>query len=72
MDAHRSGVDREAGSGPRRLTAKARAALAALAAAARQLGPASRRRLIEHIETEITHEEETAADRRRPPRGDQA
>jgi hypothetical protein len=70
MDPHGDRVDREAGGGPRRLTAAARAALAALVDAARRLGPASQERLGDHIEQESEHEQGTEADRHGPPRGD--
>lgn len=69
MEPYGGGVDSEAGGGPRRLTA-ARAALTALADAARRLRPASRRRLGEHFDQEIEHEQGTEGDRHGPPRRD--
>jgi len=70
MDPHGGRLDREAGGGPGRLTDAARAALAALADAARRLGPASRRRLGDHLQREIEHEQGTETDRHGPPRRD--
>ena len=73
MDPHGGRVDREAGGGSGRLTAAARAARAALAAlvdAARRLGPASRRRLGDHVDQEIEDEQGTEGDRHGPPRRD--
>jgi hypothetical protein len=70
MEPYGGGVDSEAGGGPRRLTDAARAALAALADAARRLGPASRRRLGKHFDQEIEHEQGTETDRHGPPRRD--
>lgn len=67
MDPHGGRLDREAGSGPRGLKDAARAALAALVDAARRLGPASRRRLGEHFNREIEHEQGTETDRHGPP-----
>lgn len=64
MDPHGGRVDREAGGGPRRLTDAARAALAALADAARRL------RLGEHFDQEIENEQGTETDRHGPPRRD--
>lgn len=73
MDPHGGRLDREASGGPRRLTDAARAALAALADAARRLGPASRQRLKTHILEEAdrgNEQEEGGGDRRNAPRGD--
>lgn len=69
MDAHGGRVDPEAGGGPRGLSDKARAALAALVAAARRLGPAGRQRLADHLlETDRGNEQEDAkGDRRNAP-----
>lgn len=69
MDAHRDRVDPQTGGGPRGLSDKARAALAALVEAARRLGPAGRRRLANHLlETDRGNAQEDAeGDRRNAP-----
>jgi len=69
-DPHGSRLDRQAGGGPRRLTAAARAALAALVDAAGRLGPASRRRLQTHVQEGICDDEGTQDNRHGPPRRD--
>lgn len=70
MDAHSDLVDPQAGGGPRGLSDKARAAMAALVEAARRLGPAGRRRLANHVLEEAdrgNEQEDAEGDRRNAP-----